>query len=115
MAGTVSSIRGRRSRGLRISVAVGVLGLVLAACASTGGGATAGRARTTRGAPAAANGRVVEVNLIATDSTIQEIAPGVRFNAWTFDGVAPGPVIRVKLGDTVHFVLHNASAQMAHS
>ncbi|MFB3738437.1 MAG: hypothetical protein ACE14W_05680, partial [Candidatus Velamenicoccus archaeovorus] len=34
-------------------------------------------------------GNVVEVNLVA-ESTVQEIAPGVKFQAWTFNGTAPG-------------------------
>ena len=38
------------------------------------------------------------------------------YHVWTFDGTAPGPVIRVHLGDRVHFTLHNASTMgMQHS
>ena len=36
---------------------------------------------------------------VATE-TVQEIAPGVKYDVWTFNGTAPGPVIRVHLGDT---------------
>lgn len=61
------------------------------------------------------NGNVVNVDLTATE-TIQDIAPGVKYQVWTFDGSAPGPVIRVHLGDTVHFTLTNASTiGMQHS
>jgi len=61
------------------------------------------------------NGNVVDINLTATE-TVQEIAPGVTYHVWTFDGTAPGPVIRVHLGDTVHFTLTNASTiGMQHS
>ena len=56
----------------------------------------------------AANGTVVNVDLVAKE-TVQEIAPGVKFSVWTFNGTAPGPVIRVHLGDTIHFTLTNAS------
>jgi nitrite reductase (NO-forming) len=67
------------------------------------------------GSPAAAyridgagTGRVVNVNLDAVETT-EQIAPGVRYHTWTFGGTAPGPVIRVHVGDTVHFSLTNKS------
>src|SRR5438445_13835333 len=34
-----------------------------------------------------------------------EIAPGVRYQAWTFGGSVPGPVIHVREGDRVNFVM----------
>ena len=61
------------------------------------------------------NGNVVEVNLVA-EETAQEIAPGVDYQVWTFNGTAPAPVIRVKLGDTIRFTLTNdTSIGMQHS
>ncbi len=42
------------------------------------------------------------------------IAPGVTYDAWTFGGQVPGPVIRVTAGDTVDFTLVNR-APMPHS
>ncbi len=61
------------------------------------------------------NGTVVEVNLVA-EETNQEIAPGVDYQVWTFNGTTPGPVIRVKLGDTIRFTLTNdTSIGMQHS
>jgi nitrite reductase (NO-forming) len=60
-------------------------------------------------------GHVVTVNLSA-EETVQQIAPDVNYHVWTFDGTAPGPVIRVKLGDTVRFTLtNNSSIGMQHS
>jgi len=56
----------------------------------------------------AANGTVINVDLSA-EETVQEIAPGVMYSVWTFNGTAPGPVIRVHLGDTIHFTLTNDS------
>jgi nitrite reductase (NO-forming) len=38
-----------------------------------------------------------------------EIADGVRFQAWTFGGTVPGPVIHVREGDRINFVLRNRS------
>ncbi len=62
-----------------------------------------------------ANGTVVNVDLTATE-TVQEIAPGIKFSVWTFNRTAPGPVIRVRLGDTIHFSLTNDSTLgMQHS
>jgi nitrite reductase (NO-forming) len=54
-------------------------------------------------------GHVVTVTLAAQER-VQQIAPGVNYHAWTFDGTAPGPVIRVHLGDTVRFTLKNDSS-----
>jgi nitrite reductase (NO-forming) len=42
------------------------------------------------------------------------IAPGVRYAAWTFGGAVPGPVLRVRQGDTVDFTLVNR-ANIPHS
>ena len=36
-----------------------------------------------------------------------EIAPGVRYQAWTFGGTVPGPVIHVREGDRINFVMKN--------
>ncbi|HXF71257.1 MAG TPA: multicopper oxidase domain-containing protein [Actinomycetota bacterium] len=61
------------------------------------------------------SGEVVEVRLDAVE-TVQEIAPGVRYHAWTFGGTAPGPVIRVREGDTVRFTITNRSSlSLSHS
>jgi hypothetical protein len=40
---------------------------------------------------------VRQVTLEATDTTV-EIAPGVKFAAWTFGGTVPGPVVHVRSG-----------------
>lgn len=42
------------------------------------------------------------------------VAPGVVYEAWTFDSLVPGPVVRVTVGDTVSFTLVNDSP-MLHS
>ncbi|MBA2361875.1 MAG: multicopper oxidase domain-containing protein [Actinobacteria bacterium] len=43
-------------------------------------------------------GRVREYELTALDKTI-EVAQGVEFNAWTYNGTVPGPIIRATEGD----------------
>jgi len=50
-------------------------------------------------------GRVREYTLTAVDREL-EVAPGVFFPAWTYNGTVPGPVLRATEGDTfrVHFV-----------
>lgn len=63
----------------------------------------------------AGSGEVVEVFLVA-EETEQEIADGVTYQVWTYNGTAPGPVIRVGLGDTVRFTLENRTThQLSHS
>jgi manganese oxidase len=44
------------------------------------------------------SGRVREYRLVAQDRDI-EVAQGVTFPAWTYNGTAPGPVIRATEGD----------------
>jgi nitrite reductase (NO-forming) len=58
-------------------------------------------------------GTVHQVALTAKDS-VQEIAPGVKYSVMTFDGIAPGPVLHVKQGDTIEFTLKNEGT-MQHS
>ncbi len=43
-----------------------------------------------------------------------QIAPGVVYDAWTFDSMVPGPTFRLRVGDTLDFTLVNA-APMPHS
>ena len=91
-----------------------VVGLTVVAPALSGG--SQGQAADTPNYKVdGANGTMVNVDLKAFE-TVQEIAPGVKYHVWTFDGTAPGPVIRVHLGDTIHFTLTNASTiGMQHS
>lgn len=57
----------------------------------------------------------VVVNLTA-EEVVKEIAPGVTYDLWTFNGSVPGPLIRVREGDTVEIRLNNpATSMMAHS
>jgi nitrite reductase (NO-forming) len=43
-----------------------------------------------------------------------EVAPGVIYDAWTFDSIVPGPTLRMRVGDTLSFTLVNGSP-MPHS
>ena len=63
--------------------------------------------------PAATRTRVLRIRL-EMNHTAVTIAPGVRYAAWTFGGRVPGPVYRVREGDTVDFTLVNR-ANIPHS
>jgi FtsP/CotA-like multicopper oxidase with cupredoxin domain len=51
-------------------------------------------------------GRVSEHELVAVDTDL-EVAPGVFFPAWTYNGSAPGPVIRATEGDRLRVRFRN--------
>ncbi len=48
----------------------------------------------------------VKIELVAQE-VIAEIAPGIYFNYWTFNKQVPGPMLRVREGDTVEVSLTN--------
>ena len=56
-----------------------------------------------------ASGRVVrEWTLVAEDKEI-EVAPGIRFPAWTYNGRIPGPTLRAREGERLRITFVNAS------
>jgi nitrite reductase (NO-forming) len=60
--------------------------------------------------PAIPPGDVVKVQMTLKDMVV-EIAPGVKYNTWAFDGHgAPGPIIHVREGQTVEMTLTNGGA-----
>jgi len=55
-------------------------------------------------------GDLVKVEMVLKDMVV-EIAPGVRYNTWAFDGHgAPGPIVHVREGQTVEMTLTNGGA-----
>jgi len=64
-------------------------------------------------APAPSAARIKEFRIPMTHETI-EIADGETYEGWTFGGTVPGPVLRVRQGDTVRITLVNESP-MGHS
>ena len=50
-----------------------------------------------------------EWELVALDREI-EVAPGVRFAAWTYNGRVPGPTLRCREGERLRITFANASA-----
>lgn len=51
---------------------------------------------------------VKEIRLDTTHEII-EIAPGVKFSAWTFGDQVPGPAVRARVGDRIRFTMTNRS------
>jgi manganese oxidase len=54
-------------------------------------------------------GRAREYELVAVDRTI-EVAQGVEFSAWTYNGTVPGPVIRATEDDLLRVRFANAGS-----
>ncbi len=46
---------------------------------------------------------------VDTMHKIIEIAPGMKFSAWTFGDQVPGPTIRARVGDKIKFSMTNRS------
>ncbi len=66
-------------------------------------------------APPRLEGEVHDIDLVMTEE-LMTVAPGFVQSVWTFGGTVPGPVIRVKVGDTIRVHLKNpAENLMAHS
>lgn len=49
---------------------------------------------------------IIRISL-TTKEVISEIAPGIFFNYWTFDKQVPGPMLRIREGDTVEVTITN--------
>jgi len=63
--------------------------------------------------PATTPGPVLNVH-IGINHRVLSIAPGIKYEAWTFDSGVPGPVIHARQGQTVRVILTN-HAPMPHS
>jgi len=56
---------------------------------------------------------IVRISLTAKE-VISEISPGIYFNYWTYNGQTPGPMLRVREGDTVELSLTNDPTSLHH-
>jgi nitrite reductase (NO-forming) len=66
-------------------------------------------------APDLPGGDVHEIELVVTEREMT-VAPGIVQTVWTFGDSVPGPVLRVKVGDTVRVTLVNPETnQLPHS
>jgi nitrite reductase (NO-forming) len=60
--------------------------------------------------PAVPAGDLLKVKMTLKDMVV-EVAPGVKYNTWAFDGHgAPGPIVHVREGQTVEMTLVNGGA-----
>jgi nitrite reductase (NO-forming) len=60
--------------------------------------------------PAVPAGEVAKVHMTLKDMVV-EIAPGVKYNTWAFDGHgAPGPIVHVREGQMVEMTLENGGS-----
>ena len=71
------------------------------------------KTRDARLPPLIGTGSSVDVNLVASDETVS-IASGVSYQAWTFGGTVPAPIIHVRQGQTVNVTFTNHGT-MQHS
>ena len=55
----------------------------------------------------------VKINIV-TKEVISEIVPGIYFNYWTFNGTVPGPMYRVREGDTIILTITNDASSLHH-
>ncbi len=60
------------------------------------------------------DGKDVYIKITAQITDI-ELQDGYIYKAWAFNGQAPGPLVVVNEGDTIHFTLENRDPSMAHS
>jgi nitrite reductase (NO-forming) len=66
-------------------------------------------------APPLLEGEVHDIDLVIEEKEMT-VAEGYVQKVWTFNGSVPGPVIRVKVGDTIRIHLKNpATSQLPHS
>lgn len=63
-------------------------------------------------APTLSSSRKVVVRLDVLHRR-QEIADGISMMLWNFGDSVPGPTVRVKQGDTIHFIMANRSLETA--
>ena len=56
-----------------------------------------------------------EINVeIEAKEVIGEMAPGIFFNYWTYNGQVPGPFIRARAGDKINLTLKNHPSSLHH-
>ena len=123
LQGRFASGRWTRLAGTSVVVA---LALVWTGCTNQEGGTTATAARAPVYAPrlpepaiappvGARAPQLVSVE-IETTEILGQMDDGVAYTYWTFGGTVPGPMVRVRQGDTVELTLKNAAtSRVLHS
>ncbi|HLF97609.1 MAG TPA: multicopper oxidase domain-containing protein [Methylococcaceae bacterium] len=112
------SLPGHRDMGMRGSIAVAGQAVAEAkpqAAPATAAPAAADYAVYDPKAPPLMLGQTHDIDLVAIEAPVA-IAKGVAQQLWTYNGAVPGPVIRVKVGDTIRVHFKNpASNTLPHS
>lgn len=62
--------------------------------------------------PQASDAEVLNIQIDVQHKKVK-VADGVEFWAWTFGDEVPGPVLHVKVGQKVNFIMHNRSDETA--
>jgi len=52
--------------------------------------------------------KTVKVSMTARETSVVIDNKGTRYPAWTYDGLIPGKLVRIKIGDSIDFTLINA-------
>jgi FtsP/CotA-like multicopper oxidase with cupredoxin domain len=93
----------RANRPCRHALTCAALAIVLAACAGESQTAIGPSGGTSM---PAAGGVVRDYQLTAEAATL-ELKPGLKVQAWTFNGTSPGPELRATVGDVLRVRLRN--------
>src|SRR5690625_54673 len=127
--------------GFRLIIGLSIMLLLLSACAGATKDASTEAAEDSKQTTETTNAEKTDTNLIephkdlnqppvplemerdGTDVYVKmtsqitdiEIEPGNTYKAWTFNGEAPGPLIVVEEGDTLHIELDNMDPAVPHS
>ena len=126
------SIPGHKDAGMKGTLVVGSAGAGTAASGAGVAQAAPGAAAAPAVAPAVAGATPLPLPQVAppvnrsqpatvtveleTQEVTAQLADGVTYTFWTFGGTVPGPMIRVRQGDTVHLTLKNAAtSKVTHS
>jgi nitrite reductase (NO-forming) len=92
---------------LALGLGMAAGGLALPAAAGEGAAVSIVRAPDDVPAPIGQRApQTVQVELEAVE-LLGELADGTTFRYWTFDGTVPGPMVRVRVGDTVEVTMRN--------
>ena len=84
--------------------------------ASNAAGSAPSRSKSPTDIPSAPSSADKVVVTLVTEEELGQLADGVTYTFWTFNGTVPGPFIRLRVGQTVEMHIKNpANSTMTHS
>ena len=96
--------------GLALAILVGAFGLLTAGCNESQPDVIYEALVAPPNVPPKVNRSAAHVVIdLQAKEEVKQIAPGVDYNVWSFNGSVPGPMARVQVGDTVEIRLQNSS------